>query len=538
MSVARGAALADLIAGVSIAGLVLPEAVAYSGLANLPPQAGVIALFAGLLSYGLLGRSRVAVVTATSSSAAVLASAMLTLGATDLTQRLVLASVLVTGAGVAFVLASALRLGALSHLIARPVLRGYAFGLALVIAGKQLPQLLSLHAHHTEFFPLVAEVLRAHSAWHGPSLACGLIALGGLFALGRVPRVPAAFAVIVASIAASSWLEAQGVALTGPIQLTPQMPSLARPQTTQWLALAEFSLALMLIVFAESYGSIRSLALKGDEEVQPNRDLLALGVANIACGVLNATPVGAGYSASSANAAAGAHSRAAGLWAAGVSLALILFFLGWIERIPQPVLAAIVIHALSRSVRWGVFTDYFRWQRDRLLVVAAVLAVMVLGVLNGLLAAIALSLALLLKSLATPRLSELGRLGEHDYVSVARFSGAKTVTGMLVLRPEQPLFFANAEPLFALARQRVMDQPHARLVILSLEESPDLDGTTLEALRDFGAWLASRGTEFRVARLKDRAREALLRARLAPLPRAALDYSSVDDAVRGDAVRG
>ena len=151
-------ASADLIAGLSIAGLLLPEAVAYSGVANLPPQAGVIALFAGLICYGLIGRSRVAIVTATSSSAAVLASATLTLGGADLAQRLVLASILVTGAGLAFVLASVLRLGAISHLIARPVLRGYAFGLALVIAVRQWPHLVNLHTQSAGFFPLVALV--------------------------------------------------------------------------------------------------------------------------------------------------------------------------------------------------------------------------------------------------------------------------------------------------------------------------------------------------------------------------------------------
>src|SRR5580693_573529 len=117
------ASSADLLAGLSIAGLLLPEALAYSGVANLPPQAGVIALFAGLLCYGLIGRSRFAIVTATSSSAAVLASATLTLGATDTAQRVAVASMLVVGAGIAFALVGALRLGAISNLIARPVLR-------------------------------------------------------------------------------------------------------------------------------------------------------------------------------------------------------------------------------------------------------------------------------------------------------------------------------------------------------------------------------------------------------------------------------
>src|SRR6267378_8613340 len=133
---------ADLLAGLSIAGLLLPEAVAYSVVAQLPPQAGVIGVFVGLVCYGLIGRSRFAIVSATSSSAAVLASATLYLGASDLAQRAALASILVAGAGMAFALAGFLRLGAMSNLIARPVLRGYAFGLALVIAVKQWPHLV------------------------------------------------------------------------------------------------------------------------------------------------------------------------------------------------------------------------------------------------------------------------------------------------------------------------------------------------------------------------------------------------------------
>ena len=527
---------ADLLAGLSIAGLLLPEGIAYSGVASLPPQAGVIALFAGLLCYGLIGRSRVAIVTATSSSAAVLASATLTLGGGDLALRLALASILVAGAGAAFVLAAALRLGALSHLIARPVLRGYAFSLALVIAVKQWPHLVNLHTQATGFFPLVAEILRAHPSWHWPSLACGLAALAGLMVLERVPRMPGALTVIVSSILASSWLNAQGVALTGPIHLALGMPALALPAGVDWLPLAEFSLALMLILFAESYGSIRSFALKRDEEVQPNRDLLALGVANILCGLLQGTPVGAGYSATSANAAAGARSALAGLYAGAVVLTLVLLFLRWVERIPEPALAAIVIHAVSKALRPGVFADYFRWQRDRMLVVAAVLTVMIFGVLNGLLAGIAFSLALLLKSLASPRLSVLGRVGAHDYVSLARFAHAVSTPGVLIVRPEQPLFFANAEPLLAQVRQRALAAPDWKLVILSLEESPDLDSTTLEALEEFCSWLAARGVQFRVARLKELAREALLRAKLAHLPASALDYSSVDDAVRGEGV--
>jgi MFS superfamily sulfate permease-like transporter len=533
---ASTASLADLLAGLSIAGLLLPEAVAYSGLANLPPQAGVIALFAGLVCYGVIGGSRFAIVSATSSSAAVLAAALLALDATTAAQRLQLAVFLVAGAGIAFVLAAVLHLGRTSSLIARPVLRGYAFGLALVIAVKQWPTLVHLHTHNTEFFGLLAELVRHAAAWQPTSLACGLAALAGLFAFERVRRVPGALVVIVISIAAAPQLAARGVALTGPIKLALGWPAFAAPPPGHWLQLAEFSLALMFILYAESYSSIRTYALKHDDTVRPDRDLLGLGIANLVAALCQGTPVGAGYSATSANDAAGAQSRFAGLAAAATVLLLVLAFLRWIERIPEPVLAAIVIHAVSKSLRLSVFADAFRWQRDRLVVLAAVLAVMIFGVLNGLLAAIAFSVAMLLRSLASPRLMVLGRMGEHDYVSLVRFPQALTVPGMLVLRPEEPLFFGNAEPLLAQARRLVLAQPAVRLVVLNLEESPDLDSTALETLGEFFTWLTLRGISIRVARLKDRAREALARARFTQLPLAALEYSSVDDAVRGEPV--
>jgi sulfate permease, SulP family len=536
MSASRAAAVADLLAGLSIAGLLLPEAVAYSGVANLPPQAGVVALFAGLVCFGLIGASRFAIVSATSSSAAVLASALVALDVAAPAQRIQFAMFLVAGAGIAFVLSALLGLGATSSLIARPVLRGYAFGLAIVIAVKQWPTLVHLHTHSTQFLALLAELLRHTAAWQGPSLACGLAALAGLFAFERVRRVPGALVVIVISIAAAPRLAARGVALTGPIKLTVGWPVFAAPPPGHWLQLAEFSLALMFILYAESYGSIRTYALKHDDPVRPNRDLLGLGIANLVAALCQGTPVGAGYSATSANDAAGARSRFAGLAAAATVLLLLAAFLPWIERIPEPVLAAIVIHAVSKSLRLSVFADAFRWRRDRLVALAAVVAVLLFGVLNGLLAAIAFSVAMLLKSLSRPRLTVLGRLGEHDYVSLGRFPQALTVPGMLVLRPEEPLFFGNAEPLLAQVRRLVLGQPETRLVVLNLEESPDLDSTALETLGEFFTWLTLRGVAIRVARLKDAAREALERAGFVQLPVAALDYSSVDDAVKGESV--
>jgi MFS superfamily sulfate permease-like transporter len=181
-------------------------------------------------------------------------------------------------------------------------------------------------------------------------------------------------------------------------------------------------------------------------------------------------------------------------------------------------------------LRLAAFRPYFKWRRDRLVTLTAVAAVILFGMLDGLLAAIAFSMGMLLHTLASPRLSVLGRLGGHDFVSVVRFPEAVCTPGIQVLRPEEPLFFANAEPLLALARHRVLQQTDVSLVILSLEESPDLDGTAVESLGEFAAWLAARKIRMRVARLKEASRDALVRAQFSQLPVAELDYHSVDDA--------
>ncbi|MFK2931560.1 SulP family inorganic anion transporter [Dyella agri] len=529
--------MADVLAGLAIAGLLVPEAVAYSGIAGLPPQAGVIALFVGLVCYGLLGRSRYAIVSATSSSAAVLAAGTLALAGNDAAARVAIAATLVLLGGGCFLIAGFARLGGLSHLIARPVLRGYTFGLAIVIALKQLPHLGGWAELHGDFVPLlVVDLLRGSGQLQPVTLATGVLALLLLFACERVRRLPGSLLVIALGVLASGWLARHGVPLTGAIDLHPDWAMPSWPTQEQWLPSVELGAALLLILYAESYSSIRGFALKHGDPVQPNRDLLVLGLANVLCGLLHGMPVGAGYSGTSANEAAGARSRLAGLVAGASVLLMVALLLRWIERIPLAVLAAIVIHAVSKSWRLSVFRPYLQWKRDRLLALASVLAVLSLGILDGLLVAIAFSLILLLRQLATPRLGVLGRFGDsHDYVDIAQHPDAVQLPGLLILRPEEPLFFANAESMLALARQQVEQRAGLKQVILSLEESPDLDSTALEALADFADWLQARGIGLRVARLKDDTRALLLRAALPQLPPQALNSWSVEDAVSAPA---
>ena len=528
---AQAPLLADVIAGVSMAGLLLPEAVAYAGIAGLPPQAGVLALFAGLLVYGLIGRSRFAIVSATSSSAAVLGAATLSLAGHDAVLRAALAAGLVLASGLAFLAAGAMRLGSICSFISKPVLRGFAFGLALVIIVKQCPKLTGTHPT-ADAAPAVAwQLLAQWPQWNWSAIALGVAALVALKLLARLPRLPGALLVIAAGIAAAQGLglSAHGVAAIGRIDLALSVPALPALSQGQWVSIVELSLALVLLVFAESYSAIRTMANLHGDTVDPNRDLVALGAANVLSALIHGLPVGAGFSATAANEAAGAGSVKSAWVAGAVVLALVALCLPWIELTPEPVLAAVVIHAVSHTLSLAAFRPYFAWRRDRFVVVAAAVAVVALGVLNGLLAGIAISVAMMLRGLSEPRMSELGRQRDgHDYLGL-QHDGVVPVAGVLILRPEAPLFFANVERMLAEMRARIA-AASPRAFVLSLEETPDLDGTTIEALTAFTAEQGAAGRATVLARLKDPVL-ALLETATAGQPGTRLEPGSVDDAV-------
>lgn len=532
---------ADVVAGLSIAGLLLPEAVAYAGIAGAPPQAGVVALFAGLLAYGVLGSSRFAIVSSTSSSAAVLAAATASVLHVGDDHRHLMGVAMVLMAGVIFALAGLARLGAISQFIAKPVLRGFALGLALTIVVKQLPVAVGVHPAHSDFPRYAWDLFSQWRQWNVHGLALMLAALAALRLLGRWQAVPGALLVIAAGITLDvlGYCRAWGIQPVGTLALGGSKPAVPALALADWLRVGQLAMALALILYAESYSSIRSLALRHGDAVSPNRDLLALGAANALSALFQGLPVGAGYSASSANEVAGARSKAAGLIACAVVGLLVWRLLPWMERIPEPLLAAIVIHAVAHTLSPAALRPYFAWRRDRVVALAALVAVLLLGVLDGLLLAIAVSIALLLQRFAEPRVSWLGQLPQsRDYVDTARHPEAAAVPGVLIARPEAPLFFGNADAIFAALHARVQAQRGAGLkaVVLSLEESPDLDSTSIEALADFAAQMRQWGLPLVLARTKDTVRELLARVRMDALPASAYAAWSVDDAVA--ALRG
>jgi MFS superfamily sulfate permease-like transporter len=503
--------LGDLAAGAAVAGLLLPEAVAYAGIAGLPPQRAILAGIAGTLVYAATGRSRFAIVAPTSSAAAILAAALANLPG-DAAAKADLATILVGFVGCFFVLAGLARLGGLTGFISRPVLKGFAFGLAITIIIRQMPLLIGVQVRSSDLWRVLVQLVRKAPDAHLPSLAVGLCALAMLFALKKLPRFPAAFLVLALGIAASALMDlpGRGVAVVGAIDLLPSWPALPHVPTATLSHAAQLTLPLVLILFAESWGTMRSLALRHGDVIEPNRELCALGWSNLASAAVQGLPVGAGFSAGATAEASGASSRIAAA-AAGIVLAVLAIAgSGFVAKLPEPVLAAVVIAALSHALDPEPFLRLWRLDRDRTVGVATALGVLAFGVVNGMLLAIGLSIASLVHRLATPNVVQLGRIRDsHDFVDIARHPEARAPDGIAIWRPAEPLFFANAERVLQAVERKVAADRSTRAVVLSLEESFDLDSTALDVLLEFDARIRAMGLPLHLARTRDAIRDLL-----------------------------
>jgi MFS superfamily sulfate permease-like transporter len=523
-----------------VAGLLLPEAVAYAGIAHLPVAHALVACLAGLVVYASAGASRDAIVAPTSSSASLAAAAALSLpvaGALGYAQTLV---ALTLAAGVVLLLLAVARQGQLSAFVSRPVLRGFAFALALTIVVRQLPDALGV-TPAPEVPPdplhLLVHLLVRWREWHPISLGLAVIAGGLITLLRRWPQWPASLIVLVLAV----WLgwglnlSAWGVAEVG---VVPEPTwTLAWPRFTldTWLRVSELAVGLVVLLFAESWGAMRSLALVRGDTLNPNRELLALGLANVASGLLNGMPVGAGFSASMANHGAGAKSRKAGLIAFALIALAVAVALPALRFLPRPVLAVAVIGALWHALSPRPLLATWRLGRDRLLIVGAVSAVLVIGLLHGMLAAVALSIVEALRRFSQPLVDELGELAEtRNFVALDEHGEARPVPGLLVLRPQEPLFFASAERTMAEVAQR-LSAAQAQTLVLSLEDSTDLDSTALECLLELDTRLRRSGRRLVLARAKERVRALLRLAAPQGLGQDACLFWSVADAV--EAVR-
>jgi sulfate permease, SulP family len=509
---------ADVVAGAALAGLLVPEGLAYAGIAGVPPEVGLYSAAAGLAIYALFGSSRHLAVTCTSGSAAMLAALVAPLAAGDARRYATIASATAIVAGLLFLLASALKLGFVSEFISKPVLKGFVFGLGLTIMIKQAPKLLGIEKGHGDTLDQAWHVIVSLHLFNPWTLAVGASALAITFLLGAwAPRIPSALVVFVLGIIAVQQfgLHAHGVEIVG--RVPTGLPHIGLPLLSREDLLEVFTgaIGIVLIVYAEGIAAARTFAAKYKYDVKPNQELAAIGFANIASGFSQGIIVGGGMSGTAANAAGGARSQISALTTSLISVLTLLFLMPLFQSLPEAVLGAIVIHAVwhladvKEMRRLASLKTGSIWSA-----LAAIGGVLVLGVLKGLILAMCLTLVALLKKISAPHDSVLGRLpGTGTFVDMARYPQAEAIPGLLIFRPNGVLFFANANRFYTRLRAAIKDASiPIRKVILNLEASPEIDVTVLDMLEQLRSGLKEDGIILAFARSSDSVRGLLRRS--------------------------
>jgi len=503
----------DLIAGIAVAGLLIPEGMAYAGIAGVPPQMGLYAAMLGMFVYALFGTSRQLAVTSTSSSAAMLAALVTPIALGDSDTYALLACAATLMAGLIFLAAGLLRLGAVSEFISKPVLKGFVFGLGLTIMVKQAHKLLGVPAGHGNFFHQAWNVLSTFNQVHLWTFAVGAAAIAIMLLLGAVaPKIPSALVVLVLGILSVSWfgLEQRGVEVVGTIQAG--MPSLRLPRVGEDNLADLFvgAIGIVLVLMAEALTAGRTFAAKHNYEVDSNQELFAMGAANIASGLFGGIIVGGGMSGTAANDASGARTQLSTI-TASVSVGLTLaFLLPLIRNLPEAVLGAIVVHAVAHLVDVRTLRYYAKLGTGSLwIALAALVGVLQMGILKGLIFAIGLTLIALMHKLSSPQDSVLGRLpGTENFVDVHRHPEAEEIPGLLIFRPNGILFFANANRIHNRVLMLVKQaQCPVRQILINLEASPETDVTSLEMLTHLNNELREAGIELHFARVTDPVRD-------------------------------
>ena len=509
---------ADLVAGAALAGLLVPEGLAYAGIAGVAPEVGLYSAAAGLAVYALFGSSRHLAVTCTSGSAAMLAALVAPLAAGDAERYAALASAAAIVAGCLFLLSSALKLGFVSEFISKPVLKGFVFGLGLTIMIKQGPKLLGIEKGHGDTLDQAWHTIVSLPQSNLWTVAAGAGALTVIFLLGAwAPRIPSALVVLVLGIVAVRYfgLEEHGVEIVGRVPTgLPHvgLPVISRGDLEELFAGA---IGIVLIVYAEALAAGRTFAAKYKYEVNPNQELAAMGVANLASGLMQGIIVGGGMSGTAANAAGGARSQLSAITAAMISVLTLLFLMPLFHSLPEAVLGAIVIHAVWHLADVKEMRRLASLKTGSIWVaLTAIAGVLVLGILKGLILAMCLTLAALLKKVSVPMDSVLGRLpGTRTFVDLALHPEAESVPGLLIFRPDGILFFANANRFSSRLRAALKDAAGPiRQVILNLEASPEIDVTVLDMLEQLRSELNEKGIGLAFARISDPVRGLLGRS--------------------------
>jgi high affinity sulfate transporter 1 len=528
----------DLIAGATVWGLLVPESIAYAGLAGLPPQAGLYTLLATLAAYAIFGTSRHLVAGATSAAAVLVASGVAAVSPSGAAEYAAAGAAIVLICGGLFLVAGVLRLGFVAQFLSLPVMAGFVFGLAIFVTVKQLPKLFGIEGGTGDTISQFVHVLAHLGDTNGATLAVGAGALALLFGLRRfVPKAPGGLIALVLGIIVSEALDLSQHAVEIVGHVPGGLPSLGLPeiQSNDVVTLVAAAAGMLLVILSESLGVAQTFAAKHGYDIDPNQELIALGVANLGSGVMGGLAGGGSLSQSAVNEGAGARSEVSSLVAAALIVVTVLFLTPLFKNLPEAVLAALIIFAVSHLWKFTDFKRYYGVSRVEFwLGLATLLGVITLNVLPGLLIGVVAMLLHFIYQASTPHVVTLGRnpAVAGAYGNIRRHPDYEPVRNLLVLRLTAPLFYANATGIRDRIKKLVgATDPLPRAVILDAGANESLDITSAVMLVGLATELRSAGIDLVLADVHHLVISTAQRARLLELLGPDCVFTTVQEAV-------
>ena len=508
----------DLIAGITLAAYLIPAGIGDASLAGLPPAAGLYAcLFSGLV-FWLLSSSRHTAVTVTSAISLLVGSTLGPIAGGDPAHYAAMASATAVMVAALALIARLFRAGAVVNFISESVLIGFKCGVALYLASSQLPKLFGIKGGHGDFWEKSDTFLRHLPETNSTALTMGTGALVVLFAGKKfLPRIPVALVVVIAGlvIGANCDLAARGVKMLGEVPQGLPAFGIQGLQRSDLNTLLPLAMACFLLGAVETAAIGRTFARKHGYRLDSNQEFLALAGANLAAGLGQGFPTSGGMSQSLVNESSGARTPLSGFIASLFILVVILFLSGMLRYLPQPVLAAIVLVAITGLFNFAALKHMWRVSRgDFAVAVTALLGVLGSGLLIGVLIGAILSILLLLRRAMTPHTTELGRVAGTDYFAdCIRHPKNERVSGTFIFRCDGGIFYFNAEHVsdrfFELLDKR---EDKVTLAIFLMGTVPLIDLAAVESLTELRENLGKRGIELRLAEAHSTVREILRRS--------------------------
>jgi high affinity sulfate transporter 1 len=508
----------DLIAGITVTALLVPEGMAYAELAGMPPETIFYVAPIALLLYAIFGTSRQLVVVVSSVQAVMSYSIVSALAPAGTSEFIILTSALAITAGFVSILAGLLHLGRVAQFFSASVLVGFVSGLAMVVAVKQLPKLFGIESGSGNFWERLYDLLIHLPETHLLTLAVGVTTILVMVLLEHYfHRIPAALVAMIYGIVVSSvfGLYELGVHVVGEIPSGMAPPKLPNITLDQWLSLIPGALALSLVVFAEAIGPARSFATKYRYSINPDQELIGLGAANVGAGLFQGFPIGSSLSKTAANEAAGAKSQMSGIVAAGLTILVALFLTPLFTNLPEATLAAIVVVAVYGMFKWREMLRLYNLRRaDFVLALVTFLGVLTFDeALPALLLAVALSLLALVWRASQGRMTELGLVRGKLRFEEVGMEQTMPIAGMLIFAPEESLFFANADTIRTQITNRLAATAEpVTSVLLDLELTNELDVPSADVLKELNDDLEASGAQLMLARVRPAVRDLLDRS--------------------------